>query len=248
MVDGDPLAAEFAALRSELIIRPPGVAAAEQTVRRRHYRAVASASALAVFAAVGLGLGVAGYVKRPPRMTAAVNPSVTASSGRSLLTPKPNGPSVSLPSGSRTHTIPGPTGATATGGAPCHRYGAALLDSVTANTVSVRVDQKGLYPLCPGERIRVFAASYTVDSNGVQHLVKSDVGYLDLAHNPITLSYQQAPCDAVVYVFSGNQAIKSTIPATNNIYEDGPLVYGGPEWGPYNGQVWLNLRDPCSKT
>jgi hypothetical protein len=248
MVDDDPLVAEFAALRSALITRPPGVAEAERTVRRRHYRAVASATALAVVASVGLGLGVAGYVKRPPRMTAAVNPSVTASpTTTTRATPQLTGSSAALPTGTRGHIGTPPPGPTATE-APCHRYGAALLDSAGTSTVTVRVNTQGLYPLCPGERVRVFAASYTVDSKGVQHLAKSDVGYIDLAHNPITLSFQLGPCSAVVYVFSGNQTIKSTITGTNDIYQDGPRVYGGPQWGPYNGQVWLHQQDLCKTT
>src|SRR6266516_1889609 len=111
MVDDDPLAAEFAALHAALIVRPPGAVAAEQTVRRRHFRAVASASVLAVFAAVGLGLGVAGYVKRPPRMTAAVQPSPTAPPTPTRTTARPTGPTTPAASGSRAHTGPPPPGA-----------------------------------------------------------------------------------------------------------------------------------------
>jgi hypothetical protein len=247
MVDHDPLEAEFAALRSALLIRPPGPDAVRRTVRRRRHRAIASAGALAVLAVSALALSAAGYV-RPPQRTAAVDPSVS---------PSPTVPAVPHPVGSagpaRPSSSPGHTAAarppaSATSGPPCHRYGAVLLDSTTSSSVTVRVDQQGLYPLCPGERVRVFAATYSVDSNGVQHLFKSQVGYLDLGHNPVTVPYQTPPCHAIVYVMSGNQTIKQTIPATDNIYQDGPLVYGSPQWGPYNGVVWLHEQDPCSTT
>ncbi len=245
MVDDDPLKAEFAALPSALLIRPPGADAARRTVRRRRHRAIASASVLAVLAVVALGLGSAGYVRRPPRTTAAVNPSAMPSP--TPASPHPVAPT-GAPSSARTRTgTTAPTTTVATG-VPCHRYGAALLDTTTSSSVSVGVDQKGLYPLCPGERVRVFVATYSVDSNGVQHLFRSQVGYLDPAHNPITLTYQAPPCHAIIYVMSGNQTIKQTIPATDNLYQDGPLVYGSPQWGPYNGQVWLHEQDPCGTT
>jgi hypothetical protein len=107
------------------------------------------------------------------------------------------------------------------------------------------VDQRGQYPLCSNERVRVFTASYSVDAGGVQHLYRSNIGYLDMAHNPLTVPLQVPACHVVIYVVSGNQAIKQTIPPIKNIYEEGPAVYGDPAYGPYQGVVWISEQNPC---
>ena len=72
MLERDPLAAEFAALRAAVLARPPGPAAAERTVRRRRRRGglIGAAVVVAVVAAVGVAL--AGFAASPRRVTPAV--------------------------------------------------------------------------------------------------------------------------------------------------------------------------------
>ena len=52
-------------------------------------------------------------------------------------------------------------------------------------TLAARTDGQWANQLCPGERIRVFWASYTEDSTGTSHLYRSQVGWLDHAHPTI---------------------------------------------------------------
>ena len=113
-------------------------------------------------------------------------------------------------------------------------------------TVSVRVDSQGPYPLCSDERIRVFVATYSIDVKGTQSLYRSQTGYLDAAHNPLTLSYQVPPCHATVYVVSGNQAIRTTIPAMVDFYKQAPSAYYTTAAGPYGGVVWVQEENPCA--
>ena len=96
-----------------------------------------------------------------------------------------------------------------------------------------------------GNGIDVADFSGWFDGGGVQHLYRSSTGTVDLAHNPLTLPLQLPACHVVIYVISGSATIKQTIPAMGNIYEDGPLVYGDPAYGPYNGVVWISEQNPC---
>ena len=167
MAEHDPLAAEFAALRTAVLVRPPGVRAAQATIRRRRHRTAAGTT----------------------------------------------GPS-------------------------CKQYGAVLLDNPTSSTVTVRADQSGLYPLCPGERVRVFVAVYSYDTKDAQHLFFSQTVYLDAGHNPVTLTYQVPACRDAVYVMSGNQTIRQSLPASADPIQTGIAAYSSSQWGPYNGVVW----------
>jgi hypothetical protein len=242
----DPLAAEFAALRTAVVCRPPGPAAARRTLRRRRRRAAIGATSLVVGVVAVLGLAVAGFAA-PLRHLSAARPPV-----ESLPSPDGSAPHAAV---APTAGQPGPSwsataGPAAAAGpdAPCTRYGAVRLDAPKQTSVSVRVDQDGPYPLCPGERVRVFTATYSVDSSGVQRLYKSFSATLDAAHNPLTLPLQVPPCHVTIYVISGNQQVKSVIPAMGDFYRQAPEVYYSTAAGPYGGVVWLQEQDPCAGT
>ena len=113
-----------------------------------------------------------------------------------------------------------------------------LLDNPTSSTVTVRADQSGLYPLCPGERVRVFVAVYSYDTKDAQHLFFSQAVYLDAGHNPVTLTYQVPACRDAVYVMSGNQTVRQSLPASADPIQTGIAAYSSSQWGPYNGVVW----------
>ena len=69
MAEHDPLAAEFAALRTAVLVRPPGVRAAQATIRRRRHRtAVVMTSVVASSAARGMSA----HNKEPPAMPARI--------------------------------------------------------------------------------------------------------------------------------------------------------------------------------
>lgn len=239
MPEHDPLATEFAALRTAVLVRPPGVRAAQARVRQRRHRTVIVLSSVIAFAVAAAGVAVAQI--RPPlpqrpstqhTATRSASPRVSATAGH---LPGPSTATGHAPGGSATGT--------ASTGPACHQYGAVLLDHPTATEVTVRVDQQGLYPLCPTEKVRVFVAVYSFDASQNLHLFYSKTGVLDATHNPLTLPYQAPTCSDMVFVMSGNQAIKSTIPAMSDPYVEGPLVYGGSQWGPYNGVVWITQQD-----
>jgi hypothetical protein len=246
MLEHDPLAAEFAALRTSVLTRPPGVQAARLTVRRRRHRVTVATTSLVVIAVAVLGIAVASFAVPPRRSTIVVQPTTSSTATPFGFTVSPTAPAT----GTRAPGPPPPRPPTKTStGPPCPHYGAVLLDTPGTSTVSVRVDQRGQYPLCPGERVRVFAVTYTVDGSGVQHLYRSQVSTLDAAHNPQTLAYWTPPCaHAMIYVMSGNQPIKPTIPAMDNYYVDGPAYWGSPAYGPYNGVVWIEEQAACDPT
>jgi hypothetical protein len=245
MLERDPLAAEFAALRSAVLIRPPGPAAAARTVRRRRRRTAVVTSSLVVALIAVLSVAAAGLAAGPHRVTPAwPSPSLGAPDTTTPRMDTTAGPSHASPSVRRLTPTPG-SGASGS----CHRYGAVQLDAPALTTVSVKVDPQGPYPLCPGERVRVFVATYSIENSaGVQTLYRSQTAYLDAAHNPLTLTYQVPPCHAGIYVVSGNQPIHPTIPAMEDFAGQAPSAYATPAAGPYNGVVWVQEQDPCAGT
>jgi hypothetical protein len=239
MPEHDPLATEFAALRTAVLVRPPGVRAAQARVRQRRHRTVIVLSSVIAFAVAAAGVAVAQIRPPRPELPSTRHTASKSASPRASTTPGYI-PGPSVPAG---HPPGGSTSRPTNTGPACHQYGAVLLDRPTSTEVAVRVDQQGLYPLCPNERVRVFIAVYSLDANQNLHLFYSKTGYLDAAHNPLTLPYQVPACGDDVFVMSGNQAIKQTIPAMSDPYVEGPLVYGSPQWGPYNGVVWITQQD-----
>jgi hypothetical protein len=243
MLEPDPLAAEFAALNAAVPTRPPGVAAAERTVRRRRRRLAVASASLAVALVAVLGVAVAGLAAPSRRVTPAL-PELSATPGGPTPLPElPDAPSA-VPA-NRPPNAPAGSVPAGGSGAPCKRYGAVQLDSPGLSTVSVEVDSRGPYPLCQGERVRVFVATYSLDGKGTQSLYRSQTGYVDAAHNPLTLPYQVPPCHATVYVVSGSQAIRATIPAMVDFYKQAPTAYYSAASGPYGGVVWVQEQNPC---
>ena len=56
-------------------------------------------------------------------------------------------------------------------------------------------------------------AVYGFDAQGQQNLFYSKIGYLDGAHNPLSLPYNSpVDCHHTTYVMSGNQTIRQTLP------------------------------------
>jgi hypothetical protein len=243
MAEHDPLAAEFTALRAAVLVRAPGPNAARRTVRRRRrQRAAVVLTSLVVFAVTAVGVALASVgipVHKPPTALPTASASLgVAATGRSEL-PVP----ASSPAAGRTTPAPGiPPPSIPL----CKQYGAVLLDRPTASSVTVKVDQRGPYPLCPGERVRVFVAVYRFDAQGKQQLFYSKVAFLDAAHNPLTLPYSvPTDCHNTVYVISGGATIKQTLPPVSNLYADAAAAFGSPAWGPYNGIVWVQDQARC---
>jgi hypothetical protein len=248
VAEHDPLAAEFAALRSALLVRPPGVRAVQLRLRQKRHRTVVVLTSVVAFVVAAAGVAFAGIRAPHPEVPATQRPPSRTASASPTRGQVP-APGVSATIGGRPPVGGSPT-AKSSAGTPCTQYGAVLLDHPTATQVTVKVDQQGLYPLCPTEKVRVLVAVYWYDAQQVQHLYYSKSGTLDTAHNPLTLPYQTpTTCDYIVYVVSGNQPVNQTLGPMQNPYADGPAVWGGKQWGPYNGIVWINDQsgdgNPC---
>ena len=206
MPERDPLVGEFAALRSEVSTHPPGVDAAQRLVRRRRHRRVTFTVSVVVVLAGLLGFGAARWhTPASQPMPEVLDAAAPADLPVEVSTPPD--PQVSE---------------------SCHRYGAVRLDSHTANRVTVRVDPA--HPLCAGERVRVFVATYGVDGAGRQTLFRYQVGYLDADHDPLTLGFQVPGCHAAIYVGSGAQQIRESIPANS---------------APQGDLVWMKAENTC---
>jgi hypothetical protein len=221
MLERDPLAAEFAALRTAVLTRPPGAAAAERTVRRRRRRGGLLGTALVVAVVAAVGVGLAGFAASPRRVTPAAPEPAPPAAGWSAW---PAPPYLALPS-------PAPPAADR-----CGTDGAVEVGIPTLATVSVVVDQ----PLCPGERIRVVLATYSVDAAGNQRLYRTQVAFLDRTHNQLTLAYRIPPCHATIYVISGDRPVHETIPPLADFARQAASVYG-----PDGGVVWVQETDAC---
>lgn len=66
-------------------------------------------------------------------------------------------------------------------------------------------------PLCLGERIRVFWASYTSGADGVSHLYQSQSHYLDRDHPSWTMTIiVPAKCGSSWYIGRDNPAVPTT--------------------------------------
>ena len=78
-------------------------------------------------------------------------------------------------------------------------------------TLAARTDGQWANQLCPGERIRVFWASYAEDSSGSSHIYRSQVGWLDRSHPTIRfLVVLPNACGMSWYAGHGSFAIPTT--------------------------------------
>src|SRR5947209_2712831 len=114
MAEHDPLAAEFAALRTAVLVRPPGVRAAQATIRRRRHRTAVVMTSVVAFAVAAVGAAVAQV--RPTRQeapatqhTGTAQPTGSASELSSLVpgptTRAPHQPGPPPPPAAGTQTI-----------------------------------------------------------------------------------------------------------------------------------------------
>ena len=99
----------------------------------------------------------------------------------------------------------------------CHPNGYAELtkvpgyDGVTA--AEVFLTDHGGNTLCPGERVRVFWASYQLDADGVGHLIGSQEYWLDATHTTVAIhvSVTLDHCTNPWFIARGNDVIPQTL-------------------------------------
>lgn len=67
--------------------------------------------------------------------------------------------------------------------------------------------------LCPGERVRVFWASYQLDADGSGHLIGSQEYWLDAEHSSVEIHIlvTSDPCTNPWFIARGNDAIPQTL-------------------------------------
>jgi hypothetical protein len=108
----------------------------------------------------------------------------------------------------------------------CRGYGLVQGTATGGTSVTVRAQPPGNgWRLCDDARLRVFWAVYRLDPVGVQHLYRSQVHYLDEAHNPLRLIYPAPGCPWSVYVVAGDQSIRGSIPAMADFPRQAPAAY-----------------------
>lgn len=97
--------------------------------------------------------------------------------------------------------------------------------------VGVRVDGVMSDQLCPGERVRVFWATYMYDAAGVAHLSASQVYWLDRAQPTVHMLLRVDPdyCHTAWFIARGNDAIPTTLapgvmPFSNKMNWDYPAI------------------------
>lgn len=97
--------------------------------------------------------------------------------------------------------------------------------------VGVRVDGVMSDQLCPGERVRVFWATYVYDAAGVAHLSASQEYWLDRAQPTVHMQLRVDPdyCHTAWFIARGNDAIPTTlapgvVPFTNKMNWDYPAI------------------------
>jgi hypothetical protein len=247
MPDLDPLRPAFQDLRTAVLptIRPPGVAAARQALRqRRTVRSIAVAAA-AVAALVGvIGAGLPAHRPPPPEIeptTSAPEPVIPPSPPPSVPGPSPSPQASLTPTAGRPASTQPAGAGRPTPASTCTPQG--LVDVLDAKERSVGVSARydGRLPgqLCPGERVRVFWASYTVEAGDVLRLYRSQEYFLDLnmpvARLDVTVARE---CSAAYFVVYGNAPVLGTI--------SNPDPAGDQSQPPYANRklVWQFL-DPC---
>lgn len=153
--------------------------------------------------------------KQPPSLSPS-RPAPTASAGTPSSSSSPAataaaargtaGPTSTSPVTHRTTPTPG-----------CTPRGVADMVSLFNNgdaAVGVRVDGVRSDQLCPGERVRVFWATYHYDTDGVAHLTGSQVYWLDHSQ-PVAymhLFVEPDACQRGWFIAHGNDPIPDTLP------------------------------------
>jgi hypothetical protein len=249
MSERDPLPDEFAALAAVVVTTPPGVEAARRHLRHRRRRLGAGAVVAVVLVAV-TGFALLNTARHQEVGTTAALPTAGLSprTPHAPVAPMPTVARSTTPSTPSTNDLPEADAFTlgASARAGCHPYGAVRLADRSGDIVLVRVDNQGRYPLCPGERVRVFWASYTFDDSGVQHLYQSQVSTLSAAHNPLPLTVRTPACGHYsLYIISGGHQIVTVIPAAPDFSTQATAVYYSTAAGPYGGVVDVSEYQDC---
>jgi hypothetical protein len=248
MSERDPLVDEFAALAAAVVATPPGAEAARRHLRRR-CRLGAGAAIVVVVLLSTAGVALVNAARHGPETTAALPiTGLPSRASRIPVAPLPTGARSTAPGALSSNGPPEAdtfsTGAPAKGG--CHPYGAVRLADQSGDTLLVYVDDHGRYPLCPGEKVRVFWASYTFDDSGVQRLYRSQVATLSAAHNPLRLTVQAPTCGHYsLYIISGDHQILTLIPAASDFSAQAGAVYYSDAAGPYGGIVNITEHQEC---
>lgn len=208
----DALSATAQAVRPFVV--PPGVEATRRTLRRRRARP-AVAAVVVLLAFLGIAWVLPSAFPTPPT---DVVPSASASADASpSATPSPTaGPTPSTPPGvvGQVNGGPAPTRSSSPKAPSCNKA-AAYAYSEGASGDSSRI---GARLLCPGQRMRVFWASYEVLADGRQQLVASEVYYLTPA-KPSVIAYVSIPerCPGLVVTVQGNEAVRQTLPVGSGL-------------------------------
>jgi hypothetical protein len=203
-----------------LHVMPPGVDRVRRGARRRTaLQTTAGVVLVAVMVVVAFGQPWRLYGGSP-----VAPPTATSTPGPTATRPTPSAsPTAPASTSAATSTELASGGSTGGGSSPTGCVPQGVVDVTELmnygyTSVSVRVpaehpDWSGL--ICPGERVRVFWASYTVDPGGVQHLYRSEERMLDLA-TPSWRMYidmkWEGLCGPTWYVSKGSDGIPSTIP------------------------------------
>lgn len=180
-------------------------------------------------------------VSARPAAELAPVPSATASATPAVPTPVPAASVTPTPTPSRTVSAsrrPAPTRSTST---PTRRPAATttsatprctpagVVDVVQVFTygevkVAARTDGESTDQLCPGERIRVFWATYRRTADGGASLYRSQVNYLDRSDPTWTMRLVlPGACGDSWYVVAGNWSIPQTLKPGTVPFGDGKL-------------------------
>jgi hypothetical protein len=201
------LSSAFEDLRIAVLpaVRPPGVAAVRHTVHRR--RTVR----LGVGTAAAAALAISGFIVMPrqhqPRYDLG-DPSVSTSPA----TGGSGGPSASTASSAGSIAILSDTQPPATSTkskANCPTdWLVDLKEPFDHGWVRLAARVDGADLSCSDGQIRVFWASYTIESTGLQRLYRSEIHYLSRLA-PSVLMHIELPreCDVAWYLVAGDQEV-----------------------------------------
>ncbi|WP_026212579.1 hypothetical protein [Longispora albida] len=102
-------------------------------------------------------------------------------------------------------------------------------DTFGVVTASVAINTGPPYQLCPGAQVRVYWATYTIDTAGVKHLYASGASALSHQQPQVTMTMNipgGSQCDRLWFYGEGNGAIPSTYTGSGESFRP-PGVRGG---------------------